>query len=196
MTREASGRRALRDNRGMKSILETIAIAAALCVAGPATAAEIQVVAQALVHARDGNVQGCGVRLTGGEPAAGASAWFDVSFNVFRRGAALAQSIAYEIRRSSDGDARPARVPVQSTWIKAPQGSARLGENTERRETLVYPLVLDEALGLFRAVAAGEALTVGIKRWDQPKAAVYGGKPVLSGEARQAIGNCLARLVE
>jgi hypothetical protein len=181
----------------MKPTLRTVAFAVALTMPGASAAAEIPLAAQPLVHARDGKVQGCGVRLTGGEPGVAASAWFDVSFNVFRRGVALAQSIAYEIKRSSyDGDARPARVAVQSAWLKAPQGAARLGENTERRDTLVYPLVLDDALGLFRALAAGEPLTVGIKRWDQRNAAVYAGKPVLTSEARQEIGNCLARLVE
>src|SRR5687768_8618807 len=62
----------------------------------PATPME----AQPLTHVRDGRVQGCGLRLTGGEPGKQASSWFDVSFNLFRRGFGLAQSIAYEITRS------------------------------------------------------------------------------------------------
>ena len=154
------------------------------------------IAAQALVHARDGAIQGCGARLTGGEAAAaGPSAWFDVSFNVFRGGYALAQSYAYELRRSDyDGEARPARVPVQSAWLKAPHSAARLGANAERRDTLVYPLVLDDAVELFRALAAGEPVSVGIKRWDRRVAAIYAGTPALSAESRQAIADCLARL--
>jgi hypothetical protein len=154
--------------------------------------------AQSLVYNRDGAVQGCGVRLTGGAPSAtGASTWFDVSFNVFRRGIALAQSIAYEIRRSAyQGDSRPARVAVQSTWLKVGDGSARLGENTERRETLVYTLVLDDALALFEAVASGRPVSVGIKRWGQPTASVYAGAPELTSETREQIAACLARLAE
>ena len=156
------------------------------------------IAAQPLVHARGGAVDGCGARLTGGEaPPGGSSAWFDVSFNVFRGGYALAQSYAYELRRSDyDGEARPARVPVQSAWLKAPQGSARLGENNERRETLVYPLALDEALTLFQALAKGETVTVGIKRWDRRTPSVYAGAPDLSAEDRERIADCLVRLTE
>lgn len=155
-------------------------------------------VAQPLVHERGGTIQGCGARLTGGEAAqTPGSAWFDVSFNVFRGGYALVQSHAYELRSSAyDGDARPARVPVQSAWLKAPQGSARLGENTERRDTLVYPLVLDDAVALFRALAAGETLTVGIKRWDRRSASVYEGTPALTEEGRREMAECLARLTQ
>jgi hypothetical protein len=158
----------------------------------------IPLAAQSLVYQRDGAVQGCGVRLTGGEPSAlGASAWFDVSFNVFRRGVALAQSIAYEIRRSAyAGDSRPARVPVQSTWLKAADGRARLGENNQRRETLVYTLALDDALSLFEAVGSGRAVSIGIKRWGQPTDSVYTGAPELTAETREQIGECLARLAQ
>ena len=168
----------------------------ALLTATAASAGEMPIAAQALVHARGGAIQGCGARLTGGETAPGAtSAWFDVSFNVFRGGYALAQSYAYEFRRSEyDGEARPARVPVQSAWLKAPQGSARLGENSERRDTLVYPLVFDDALALFQALAAGQPVTVGIKRWDRRAASVYAGTPALSEEGRQRIAECLVRL--
>lgn len=167
-----------------------------LVAAAAAAAGELPITAQPLVHARDGAVQGCGARLTGGESTpAGPSAWFDVSFNVFRGGHALVQSYAYELRRSEyDGEARPAQVPLQSAWLKAPQGAARLGENTERRDTLVYSLVLDEAVALFQALAAGEPVTVGIKRWDRRRAAVYAGKPELTEEGRRRIAECMVRL--
>ena len=168
----------------------------ALALAAGAHAAEVPIAAQPLVHERGGAVQGCGARLTGGEAArAGSSAWFDVSFNVFRDGVALAQSYAYEFRRSEyDGEARPARVPVQSAWMRGTQRSTRLGENTERSDTLVYRLVLDDAVALFEALAAGDTVTIGIKRWDQRAASVYAGKPTLSDEGRQQIADCLARL--
>jgi hypothetical protein len=164
--------------------------------AASAHAAGMPIVAQPLVYTRDGEVQGCGARLTGGEAGAGAaSEWFDVSFNVFRGGLALAQSYAYELKRSAyGGDARPARVPVQSAWLKAQSGGARLGENLERRDTLVYRLVLDDALALFRALAAGDSVTVGIKRWGESAESVYAGKPQLTEDARIRIASCLAAL--
>jgi hypothetical protein len=162
------------------------------------SAPAIALAAQSLVHQRDGAVLGCGVRLTGGQASAtGASTWFDVSFNVFRRGVALAQSTAYEIRKSGyAGDSRPARVPVQSTWLRASGANAKLGENIERRDTLVYTLVLDDALSLFEAVASGRAVSVGIKPFGQPADTVYTGAPELTTETRAQIGDCLARLAE
>ena len=61
----------------------------------------LPIAAEPLVYRIDGAVQGCGVRLTGGRASAtGRSTWFDVSFNVFRRGIALSQAIAYEFVRS------------------------------------------------------------------------------------------------
>ena len=151
--------------------------------------------AHALTHVRDGKVQGCGLRLTGGEPGKQASAWFDVSFNVFRRGLGLAQSIAYEIRASQyDGESRPAKVPVQSTWLRVSDGGARLGENRERRDTLIYTLVMDDVLALFEAVANGDPVTLGIKRWDQRVDAVYTGAPHLSSDSRHRMSTCLADL--
>jgi len=164
-------------------------------VAHAQTTGSISIDAQPVLHLREGKVHGCGVRLTGGAAGKAASSWFDVSFNVFRRGLGIAQSIAYEIRRSEfEGDSRPAMVPVQSTWLKAAEGGARLGENTERRNTLIYTMVMDDVLNLFEALAKGEAIAIGIKHWGQRVDAVYTGAPVLSIDSRQRISSCLEDL--
>jgi hypothetical protein len=178
---------------------EVVPLVACAVFAGSAACAESHpptlMEAHALTHVRDGTVQGCGLRLTGGEPGKQASSWFDVSFNVFRRGLGLAQSIAYEIRPSEyDGESRPATVPVQSTWLKVSDGSARLGENLERRDTLIYTLVMDDVLALFEAVANGDPVTLGIKRWGQRVDAVYTGAPRLSSDSRDRMSTCLADL--
>ena len=168
----------------------------------PATVAKAEVKsaameAQPLTHLRDGRVHGCGLRLTGGEPRAPASSWFDVSFNVFRRGFGLAQSIAYEFRRSDlAGDSRPARVPLQSTWVRGTEGSVRRGENLERRDSLIYRLATEEVLALFETVAAGEPVTLGIKRWDENADAIYIGTPSMTSSSREQISTCLAQLTD
>jgi hypothetical protein len=159
----------------------------------------LPIVAEPLVHQQDGNVVGCGIRVTGGRPGpASRSTWFDVSFNVFRRGIALVQAVAYEMPRSSVGDSRPARVPVQSAWIKAGTGSGspKLGETAERMDWMVYSLALDEALSLFDATARAQPLTLGIKPWGQRSESVYDGVPSVSDAAREQIAACLARLTE
>jgi hypothetical protein len=186
----------MRDNSRVKRAILSMA-ATALVLAGAASAqpGPALMEAQPVLHVRDGQVQGCGLRLTGGEPGKQASSWFDVSFNVFRRGLGLAQSIAYEIRRSEyEGDSRPKQVPVQSTWLKVSDGTARLGENTERRDTLVYMLLMEDVLALFEAVANGDPVTLGIKRWGQRADAVYTGAPHLSDDSRDRMSTCLAEL--
>lgn len=183
---------------GMRALLALVALCglAPIGAACAQSARELPIEASALVHMREGEVQGCGLRLTGGEPKPDASSWFDVSFNVFRRGFGLAQSIVYEIKPSGyEGDARPAKVAVQSTWLKAgDEGSVRLGENTDRRDSLVYSLVVDDVLSLFEAVARKQPVTLGIRQWGQRVDAVHSGVPALSDDARRQITSCLAAL--
>ena len=159
------------------------------------TPPRISMEARPVTHLRNGAVHGCGVRLTGGQPETPVSSWFDVSFNVFRRGIALVQSIAYEIRRSEfDGESRPAVVPVQSTWLSAAEANARVGENSERRDMLVYRVLAEDALGLFEAVASGRNLTLGVKRWGDRVDSVYTAAASMEPDARQKIAACLGAL--
>lgn len=177
----------------------TAAIAVlALCIPAGAVAQQaLPMTADALIYERDGAVIGCGIRVTGGKPEPrSASSWFDVSVNVFRRGVALAQALAYEIPKSSDGEGRAARVPIQSAWIKAGAGSAKLGENSERQDSLIYGLAFDEALALFDATGRGSPISVGIKRWGQRTATVQEGTATLNAESRQRIEGCVTRLAE
>ena len=170
-------------------------LASAPAAAGDGGAAAIVVEAQPLTYMRDGTVQGCGVRFTGGEPGTPSSSWFDVSVNVFNRGVGLAQSIAYEIRRSEfDGESRPERVPVRSTWVKTAEGSTRLGESTERRESLIYRLLVDDVLAVFEAVATGQPVTLGIRRWGERVDTVYTATPVLTEDSGARMSTCLASL--
>ena len=176
--------------------LQALAVCA-LCMPGAVLAQAVPATAigaEALTHVRDGKIHGCGVRLTGGEPGRAVSGWFDVSFNVFRRGIGIAQSMAYEIRPSEEGESRPQQVPVQSTWLKASEGSTRRGENTERRNSLVYTLLIEDVLSLFEAIAKEEPLVLGITRWDQRTDSVYTAIPVLNMDSRDRIGTCLAGL--
>ena len=150
-----------------------------------------------LTHMQNGQVRGCGLRFTGGEARVPVSSWFDVSLNIFRRGIAIAQSIVYEIRRSEvEGDSRPTTAAVESTWVRAGERSARRGENVERKGSLVYALVSDDVVEVFEAVAKGEPVTLGIKRWGDPIDIVYTGPAVMGGESRQQVGACLAELLQ
>ena len=189
-------RYARRDMRVLYFCVTACTLAAVQALAAAPAAPAIAIEAQPLTHTREGRVQGCGLRLTGGEPGTPASSWFDVSFNVFARGTGIAQSFAYEIKRSEgyEGDSRPAKVPVRSTWVRAGEGSTRRGENTEPRDSLVYTLLVEDVLALFEAVAQSRAVTLGVRRWGQPSDAVYSGTPVISEESRTEVSACLGRL--
>lgn len=174
----------------------------ALCAQPAAPGSAAQIASQAIVmdaaplmHMRDGAVHGCGVRLTGGLPGTPVSSWFDLSFNVFRRGVGLVQSIAYELRRSEyDGESRPERVPVQSTWLTAAEAGSRSGENIERRDTLVYRILVDDVLALFEAIATGRPMTLGIRRWGEREDRVHSATASLDVDSRQKIASCLSGL--
>ena len=181
----------------MNTTLASIALMLLTAAGGALAQNALPIAAESIVHERDGLVVGCGVRVTGGRPAARESSlWFDVSFNVFRGGVALAQAVAYEMPRSDAGDSRPSRVPVQSAWIAAGPASPKLGENAERKESLVYSLAFDDAVSLFDAAAQGMPLRLGLKTWGQQNASVHEGIPSLHAEARDRIADCVARLAE
>jgi hypothetical protein len=53
---------------------------------------------------------------------------------------------------------------------------------------------MDDVLALFEAVANGDSVTLGIRRWDRRADAVYTGAPRISDDSRQAMSACLADL--
>ena len=172
------------------------------CASGAANAqdaAEVSVATEALRYANGDTVQGCGVRLTGGQARAKAgSSWFDVSFNIYRRGIAIVQAIGYEILQPQfDTESRPERVAMQRAWLRVGTagGTTRAGENAAVQDSVIYTVTLDEAGSLFAAVAKGERLVIGIKRWGQKQETVYAGSPNLDGETRRQIRACLEALL-
>ena len=162
-------------------------------------AAEVPLGTEALRYADGDAVQGCGIRLTGGEPRAkGSSSWFDVSFNVYRRGIVIVQAIGYEIPQAQyDTESRPERVAMQRAWLKAEAagGITRIGENIAVRDSVIYTVTVDEAASLFAAVAKGQRLAVGIKRWGQAQETVYIGALSLDDSTRRQIRACLEALL-
>lgn len=176
-----------------------IALLLLALVPGVALAQEaLPMSAESLVHERAGALVGCGIRVTGGRAAQrAASSWFDVSVNVFRRGFAVAQAVAYEMPGPTlDGEARPARVPIQSAWIAVGEASAKLGENVERQDSLIYTLALDDAISIFDAAARGLPLSLGLKRWGQRSESVHAGAATLTAESRERMAACVTRLAE
>ena len=186
----------------MRTVPLVILFACALFAAALAhgqTPVAVPIGTSALTHTRGGAIEGCGVRLTGGQAApSGASRWFDVSFNVFRRGIAIVQAIGYEMPAPPRNlDARPERVAVQRAWLKAEaaEGATRSGENVEARDSLVYAVTVDDAAALFGAVAERRRLLIGLRAWGRRSETVYVGDVELADEHRQSLATCLEALV-
>ncbi len=126
------------------------------------------------------------------------SIWLDVSFNVYRSGLALVQALAYTIPASTlDGEARPRRLAVQRAWVQQEEGRGvtRAGENTERREMLVYALTLEDVGALFEAVSTGRPLTLAVTPWDERRETILKGVAALSDKNRADTTACLEALV-
>lgn len=160
----------------------------------------VPLAAEALTHTRDGAVEGCGLRFTGGHIAIGAkSVWLDLSINVYRRGVAIVQALAYEIDRPryEVPETPPQRVPVQRAWIKsqAAAGSTRLGETTEVRDSLVYRVTFDDAAAVLQAVASDQAIAMGVRPWGRPRETVLAGHVTVRNDSRARIADCLTALV-
>ena len=174
-------------------------IFAALIASGSGAAADLPMAAEALVHHTGNGIEGCGVRITGGRVAARSrSIWLDLSFNVYRRGPALVQAIAYDMQPSRYGDeVQPNRIAVQRAWVKprSAGGSTRLGENTQTRDAVVYAVTLDDAAALFQASASLQPIVVGVRAWNEQREWVFEGTPVLTDPGRAQLADCLTALV-
>lgn len=162
-----------------------------------AAQADLPLGAAALTHKHAGKTVGCGIRVSGGRPGP-RSIWMDVSFNVYETGIALVHATAYRIALADyDAEGRPERISMQRAWLK-PSGSdrsTRLGENTEARDALLYAVALDDAGGLFEAVANRRPITVALRAWGEPREWVLEGVAELPETARAEIATCLSALV-
>jgi hypothetical protein len=152
-----------------------------------------------LKYERAGKIEGCGVRVTGGSAAPKTrSVWFDLSFNVYARGTAAVQAIAYTMAPSRyEQEARPERSSIQRAWVqpRGATGSTRLGENTEARDALAYAITFDEGLRLFEAVAMAQPVVVGLRAWGEPREWRFEGIAELSDAGRAEVAKCVGALV-
>src|SRR5688572_21265738 len=79
---------------------------------------QAQIEGQPLVYVREGAVNGCGVRLFGGQAGTvGAVPYFDVSFNLWRNGAGIVKAMSYDLRvEELAAGKRPVGLPISSAW--------------------------------------------------------------------------------
>ena len=100
---------------------------------------------------------GCGVRLTGGEPGASVSPGSTCRSNLFRRGLGLHKRSRTRSGVRGRKKAAPRRSRCAAPWLKATEGSTRLGETPSAGVAYLHVLT-DDVLSLFQAVATSSRL--------------------------------------
>lgn len=161
---------------------------------------EARIEGQPLIYLKDGNIEGCGVRLFAFQldPVGSAGTGWDVSFNFWTNGLATAKGLAYDIDvRELKAGKKPKNARLERFWIKAPNVSA-----TQPRENRIFPgddagsimyaIGLDTAIDLLKATFAKETLTVSIRRAGERTERLYFGIPSLSDAEREQLMNCVS----
>jgi len=173
-------------------------LACALCLSSIARAQNgpaVPIHAEPLTYESDGFVQGCGVRLTGGEPAVGgASSWFDVSFSVFRRGIGITEPLA----RGSSGKAMLAFMApreIDAALAGIPGATAQAGMRAELAQIRTALHAVSES-----EIIAG-AVAIGAPVFDHAgkiaaSVCVYGPETRLGGQDRRRVVKGTRRTAE
>jgi hypothetical protein len=187
----------------METLTNSITLIALLSVLPSISSAqnllEARIDGQPLIYLKEGNIQGCGVRLFSVQlDAVGSTgkSW-DVSFSYWTNGLAVAKGLAYDIDvRELKAGKKPRNARLEQFSIKAPNVSAtRPRENRilsgEEAGSIMYVIDLGTALDLFKAIAAKETFTVSIRRPEERTDRLYFGIPALTDTEREQLMNCV-----
>ncbi|MFO1311560.1 MAG: hypothetical protein U1F41_05775 [Burkholderiales bacterium] len=176
----------------------------------PAVSVEAQnviptkMVGQPLMYMKEGEVEGCGMRIIGGRPTAKADEWewFDVSINVYSNGGGLVKIVSYDINapKMQATGAKPKPLKVRSGWLKAPGKSGTTpidGKSAVADDgvSLLYGTDLDRTMPMFQAYFQNETISVAVRRASQPTETVYSGVIEMDAAEDKQIRGCLSELV-
>jgi hypothetical protein len=160
----------------------------------------VRIDSQPLVYVRSGVINGCGVRLLGGEfGPVEPIAWFDVSFNIYAQGIGMIKALSYDVRieEMKSGKRGPA-VPVQGAWIKVDGSMATRPlkgiSSGEDLGSIVYAASADDVFPLFFGLLEGKQFMVAIQRKGQSGERIYAGAPTLDEADAKRISSCLNEL--
>jgi hypothetical protein len=162
---------------------------------------QAQIEGQPLVYVREGAVNGCGVRLFGGQAGTvGAVPYFDVSFNLWRNGAGMVKAISYDLRvEELAAGKRPVGLPISSAWIKTagaaatqPLKGVQAGED---KGSILYAASAESVILLFRGLSERSVFMVGVKRTGQASERIFSGRPQLADNDREQVRSCLQELM-
>lgn len=178
-------------------------IASAISAVSAGTVEQAIILADPQMQVKDGVVRGCGYRLKaipqsfdGRSPVLA----LDASFNLYLDGIGLLKGGAVH-SDFKGGTPQPTTRPIQNFWLKV-QGdkptSAADGKvlASDTPGYLLYAASVDSVLALYRSVAAGTPLTVGVRVKGEGVDRIYTGIVQISDANRQQGRQCLEDLVK
>jgi hypothetical protein len=160
-----------------------------------------ELVGQPLQYMKDGEVNGCGLRIMGGSPSGGGRPLFaDASVNFYVAGHTLVKVAMFEVTNQQSGRASPRRIPVQSGWLKAPASSATpvLGNAMKGEDgaSLLYGTEFAPALAVVEAHLDNQPIQIGVRRVDATTETIYAGRIRLEPSEREQFVGCWETLVQ
>lgn len=162
-----------------------------------------QINGQPLVYLKDGQPQGCGIRMIGGEGPnhEGVVRMFDVSINLYASAAAVVKVLSYDAKPQPNKHlGMPVAVPVLRGWIKAPnatgttpvEGKTLAGEDGK---SILYVADVDSVMAVFRAQGSAQPVNIGIRRLHENTERIYSGSVAMSEVEQRQVTQCLKELV-
>ena len=159
---------------------------------------------QPLMYMKDGEVNGCGIRIIGGRPTINGAVWewFDVSINVYEHGGGLVKIVSYDVDepKMRAGGLKPKPLPVRSGWLKAAGKSGTTpakGKSAVADDgaSLMYGSDLDRTMPLFSAYFQRETVSIGVRRVGDKTETIYSGVVTMDDNEDQQLRSCLRDLV-
>ncbi len=189
-----------------RSLLIPFLLLPTLSVAQNVETMEFQ--SQPLMYMKEGNVQGCGVRLVGVRPPPAISSekanWqvIDVSFNLSLPGMATIKLSSYDSTPSElKANVKPRMVYVERGWLKAPSAvgtNPMPGTNYFRGEdpnAVLYVTSVDSVLSLFKAQAENQTIHIGIRRKGENFERIFAGKLTFNETDASQSSQCFSDLI-
>ena len=162
-----------------------------------------QIVGQPLVYMKDGNVNGCGVRLivvvSPPLPSAAPVPVYDLSFNTFLPGYCVVKGSSSDVPSSKTDGApdfsKERGIPLTTFWLKAknkPATSPLTGTlKGEKPGSILYKADIDAVLPLFAVAAKGETILVGTKRQGENFERIFTGAIAMPVNEIEEVIQCL-----
>lgn len=172
------------------------------CPASASTMYEATILGKPDIHLRDGNVSACGMSILAVENTeqnAASRSVVDSSFYVTLHGGLVkgvyTEATAEDITKN---ELTTTNLPIKDFWFKGPgqtatQPAAGLVDS-DTENALVYATSLESAFALFRAVATGEIIQIGLQEVDAAVGIILYGKVEVSASDLNQVRTCVEEL--